>query len=177
MNPSVPTPSLLPRGRRLGAMRAGLFLATLTFCTFSSAEAEVPAGATEARRETQAFLERWNDAMAAQDAPIIHAFYVDDPRFRWFEDGLLRYRAVGEILGALKQFPPGSHFETSLSEMEAEWLAPGLIQGSAKFRTRVTMPGNSFAYGGVFTFVLERAGTDWKFLRGHTSTVRPERTR
>ena len=102
---------------------------------------------------------------------------MDDPRFRWFEDGLLRYRSGEEIVGALNGFPPGTRIETSLSEIEAEWLGAKNITGSAKFRTRVTMPGQSFEYGGVFTLVVERAEGGWKFLRGHTSTARPERTR
>jgi hypothetical protein len=41
----------------------------------------------------------------------------------------------------------------------------------------VTMPGQAFEYGGVFTLLFERVGGGWKFLRGHTSTVRSDRTR
>jgi ketosteroid isomerase-like protein len=159
------------------AVSAGWLLVVLTLRAFAATGAETPAVATEARAEMQTFLTRWNDAMAAQDAPAIRASYVDDPRFCWFEDGVLRYRSVEEILRALQQFPPGTRIETSLSNIEGERLASNLIHGSARFRTRVTMPGRSFEYGGVFTLVLERVGPGWRFLRGHTSTLRPEQGR
>lgn len=161
--------------RRAGP--AGLLLWVLTLCGAPAAFAAAPASPTEARQELQAFLARWNDAMSAQNAPAIRASYVADDRLRWFEDGALRYRATDEILHALAQFPPGSRIETTLTEIEGEWLTPKLIQGSATFRTRVTMPGRSFEYAGVFTLVIERDGPDGRFLRGHTSTTRPGRAR
>jgi hypothetical protein len=158
-------------------VRTCLFLVAPILSTLVFAGTETPEATTGAPQKLRVFLTRWNDAMAAQDAPTIRASYVADDRLRWFEDGALRYRTREEILRALSQFPAGTRIETTLAEIEGEWLTAKLIQGSARFRTRVTMPGHSFEYGGVFTLVIERDGADWRFLRGHTSTVRPERGR
>lgn len=163
-------------GRRLGATRrtvqGGLILFVLTLRVIAAAAPESPPSTAEARQELRPFLERWNAAMATHDTATIQTSYVPDDRLRWFEDGALRYRSVEEILNALRQFPPGTHIVTSLSEIEAEWLTPQLIHGSAQFRTRMSMPGQTFEYAGVFTLVIERTETGWRFLRGHTSTIR-----
>lgn len=176
-SPAMPTLSVRRSGSMRAAARIGLVLMALALQVIALADTENPTAAPEAPQELRPFLERWNDAMAAPDVAAIRKAYVADDRLRWFEDGALRYRSVEEILRALQQFPAGTRIETSLSEIEGQWLAPKLIHGSARFRTRVIMPGQSFEYGGVFTFVIERDGADWRFLRGHTSTVRPERRR
>lgn len=172
MNSALPTQPARWFGATERAVRAGLFLLVLTLRVIASTTPEIPASATAARQELHTFLERWNDAMAAQDTSTIRASYVADDRLRWFEDGALRYRSAEEILNALLQFPPGTRVLTTLSEIEAERLAPNLIHGSAHFRTRVMMPGQTFEYAGVFTLVIERADAGWRFLRGHTSTIR-----
>lgn len=178
MNFATTTKLHVPRTGSLRAIvRTCLFLVVQTLPTLVLAGTETADATTGAPQELRAFLARWNDAMTAQDAPAIRASYVADDRLRWFEDGTLRYRTREEILRALSQFPAGTRIETTLAEIEGEWLTAKLIQGSARFRTRVTMPGHSFEYGGVFTLVIERDGADWRFLRGHTSTSRPERGR
>jgi ketosteroid isomerase-like protein len=165
------------RGRVWVIVQSGVLTLILTLCCLVAAEPEASAPGVDATRELQAFLEKWNHAVAAHDVERIRESYADNARFRWFEDGVLHYRSREEIVGALGQFPPSTRIETSLSEIEAEWMGANRMVGSAKFRTRVTMPGQAFEYGGVFTLLFERVGGGWKFLRGHTSTVRSDRTR
>lgn len=157
--------------------KAGILALALTIGGLVAGEPKTAAPAADAQRQLQAFLEKWNHAVATHDVAGIRESYSESAVFRWFEDGVLRYRSREEIVGALSQFPTGTRIETTLSEIEAEWLGESRMIGSARFRTRLTMPGQSFEYGGVFTLVVERAGHNWKFLHGHTSTVRPERPR
>lgn len=177
MNSCSPALSIPPWSRLGQAVKAGVLTLALTLGSLVAAEPKPSAPAADAHRELQAFLEKWNRAVAAHNVEGIRESYADNARFRWFEDGMLRYRSRDEIVGALSQFATGTHIETSLSEIEAEWLGANQMVGSAKFRTRVTMPGQAFEYGGVFTLLVERAGGGWRFLHGHTSTVRPERPR
>lgn len=177
MNPSSPELSI-PRWGRLGqAAKAGVLTLALTLGGLVAAEPKPSASALDAHRELQAFLEKWNRAVATHDVAGIRESYSENAVFRWFEDGVLRYRSREEIVSALSQFPTGTRIETTLSEVEAEWLGENRMIGSARFRTRLMMPDQSFEYGGVFTLLVERAGGGWKFLHGHTSTMRPERPR
>lgn len=171
------TPASPRDGLVSGVLRVSLLALVLLTARAAAASAEPSPSEMPAPSELQSFLHRWNDAMAARESAAIRAAYVDDDRFRWFEDGALRYRGVGEILHALQQFPPGTRLETSLADIEGVRLSPTVILGSATFRTRVALPGQAFEYGGVFTLVIEHDGTRWRFLRGHTSTLRPERPR
>lgn len=171
------TPASPQNERRAVVLRASLLALVLLTARAIAASTESSPPATPGPSELPSFLHHWNDAMTARDSAAIRAAYVDDDRFRWFGDGALRYRNVEEILRALQQFPPGARIETSLADIEGVRLSPTAILGSAKFRTRVALPGQSFEYSGVFTLVIEHNGARWRFLRGHTSTLRPERSR
>lgn len=120
--------------------------------------------------EILTFLDAWNTAIAAGDRDAVRAAYVADPRFRWFEDGALRYRSVDEVLGGMDALGPGTEIRTELTNVETEPLSHRLAHGSASFETRLTMPQGAFSFGGVFTMLLERDDDGWRFVTGHTST-------
>lgn len=127
--------------------------------------------------EVQAFLQRWNTAIAEGNASAVRSAYSDSPRFAWHEDGALRYRSREEIVASLGSFPPGTRVTTELSEIAARELAHPHVHVSAAFRTRLTMPSGPFAFSGVFTATLERTAEGFVFVDGHTSTKRPESRR
>lgn len=161
----------------LTSVATGVLLAMsllLGACASSTSRVVAP---DEMRAEINTFLQEWNAAIAAQDQERIRAAYVNDGRFRWFEDGQLRYSSADEIVGALRQFPPGTQVETELSEITIEPVSNDAAVGSASFQTRIAMPGSNFEFGGVFTMLMERGGRGWVFVHGHTSTRRPADTR
>lgn len=104
----------------------------------------------------------------------IRSAYVADSRFQWFEEGVLTYRSSGELVKKLSQFPKGTKIDTRLSDINVRLLTDKLAYGSATFRTKITMPTGPFEFSGVFTMLLERDAGRWKFVSGHTSTVRPQ---
>jgi Domain of unknown function (DUF4440) len=120
----------------------------------------------------QRFLSDWNAALAAGDRQAVRAAYSNSPDFRWHEDGVLRYRSADEVLAALDQFPPGTRLSTTLSDITVLPLGNEKYNVSAAFKTRIGMPNGAFEFGGVFTAVLERKGSNFAFLTGHTSSVR-----
>lgn len=118
------------------------------------------------------FLDEWNTAIAKGDAAAIRSAYVADTRFQWFEDGILTYRSSDEIVEKLSKFPEGTKIDTKLSDIGVRLLTAKTAYGSASFRTKITLPTGPFEFSGVFTMLLEKDGGRWKFISGHTSTVR-----
>ena len=125
-----------------------------------------------------AALEAYRATFVARDFDRTVAFYADDPQFRWYENGELRYgskaavaealRAVGAKLRALEL----SYFETTVTP-----LAPGVAAVSTRFAEKVTdSTGVLHGYAGVFSATMVHADSGWRFLVGHTSIVVPEPT-
>lgn len=125
-----------------------------------------------------AALGSYRAAFVARDFDRAVAFYADDPQFRWFENGELRYgskaavadalRAVGANLRSLEL----SYFETTVTP-----LAPGVAAVSTRFAEKVAdTTGALHGYAGVFTATMVHADSGWRFLVGHTSIVVPEPT-
>ena len=118
------------------------------------------------------FLDSWNAALAARDKVAVRAAYSESPDFRWFEDGILRYRSAEAVVAALDQFPPGTKLDTTLADVSVLPLEGNRVHVSAGFKTRIAMPQGAFEFSGVFTAVLERKDAGYAFLVGHTSSMR-----
>mgnify|MGYP001354374038 CR=1 FL=1 len=123
--------------------------------------------------EINAFLDKWNIAIARSDLAAIQSAYVADARFQWFEEGVLTYRSSSEIIEKLGKFPKGTSIDTKLSDIDVRLLTDKLAYGNAAFRTKLSMPSGHFEFKGVFTMLLEKTNGHWTFLSGHTSTVPP----
>lgn len=121
--------------------------------------------------EINAFLDKWNIAIAKSDLAAIQSAYVADARFQWFEDGVLTYRSSREIIEKLAEFPKETSIDTKLSDIDVRLLTDKLAYGSASYTTKIKMPSGPFEFRGVFTMLLERENDRWKFVSGHTSTV------
>lgn len=138
----------------------------------------VPGGRSTAaedhvRGQVVAFLQEWISAIAANDSEAIRPMYVcDAARFAWFEDGVLRYTSVGEIIEALRGFPPGTTIQTELSDIAVMPLSTRDAYASARFETRIDMATGPFSSDGVFTVLLELTDDGWVMVQGHTSRRR-----
>ena len=153
------------------------FISTLLLAMFCSLAAQEksnrpPVPVDNFKVEIKDFLDEWNTAIAKGDAAAIRSAYVADARFQWFEDGVLTYRSSGEIVDKLRQFPKGTKIDTRLSDINIRLLTDKLAYGNASFSTKIALPTGPFEFSGVFTMLLERHDGQWKFVSGHTSTVR-----
>lgn len=146
-----------------------LFLAWLF--SLSAQEKSNPVPVDNFKFEINAFLDKWNNAIAKSDLATIRSAYVNDARFQWFEEGVLTYRSSGEIINKLSQFPKGTTIDTQLSNIDVRPLTDKLAYGSASYATKIVMPTGPFEFSGVFTMLLERDNGRWKFVSGHTSTI------
>lgn len=131
-----------------------------------------PPPAPDVERGVEAFLVDYLAAIGARDAARIRDAYVADGRFIWMEDGEPRYRSAVEVLAALENFPPGSALRTELKDLTVVPVGHGAAHAWAGFRTTIGEGPTAFSFGGTMSFTLERQGTSWKVVAGHSSTPR-----
>ena len=101
------------------------------------------------------------------------AFYANDPRFRWVEDGSIKYDSQAQIKRALEGI-------ASLGKVETVYGAPRIwalndqqVNLFVKFKTTVVerKSGETFSFSGAVTAVMEESEHGWQFVTGHTSTT------
>lgn len=124
----------------------------------------------------QSTLSAWRDALNAKDFASAATFYSNDPAFRWFEDGELKYRSGKEIGDVMKAMAPVFRsFAVTLIEPEITALAPGVAVVTTNFAQKMTdTSGQTVGFAGALSFTMVRGDSGWKFLVGHTSTVLPQ---
>jgi len=112
--------------------------------------------------------------IAAKQWDSVARMYVDDARFRWIEDGVVRYRSAAEVRQALAGLPSGMRVETTYDDTEIVPLALGIATASTLFETRFAdSTGRGFGFGGAITMTLVHETGGWRFLGGHTSSPKP----
>lgn len=144
----------------------------------SGCQAAVPAMSTEHARALEdsvlAILEDLGAATNAGDRDRALALYDRDPRFRWVEDGRVRYTSVDGIAAGLAELD--SLFESAEIEWvdpEAVALAPGVGAVSSGYRqVFADGEGGRFSLEGAITFTAVHRQEGWRLLLGHTSTLR-----
>ncbi len=85
--------------------------------------APAPAGLSDAhaaaiRDSVEAVLEVHRQLSAVQAWDSVAALYADDSRFRWVEDGAVRYRSAAEIRRAFAALPPSVQVQTTYHDTE-----------------------------------------------------------
>ena len=157
-------------------MRESTSLLSLTLvCAIAACDRSGPPEAIVAevlQPEVNAFLESYLSVIAARDTAQLRAFYVDDGRFVWFEDGGLKYRSADEIIAALAALPVDALIRTDVSDTRVVRLGRTGADVSTKFRTVIGDSVSGFEYGGVISFALEKGADGWRIVSGHSSTAR-----
>lgn len=152
---------------RIRSMVAVCIAALLVAC----AQLQQTQGAgSKLTEEVAAFLSDYLAAIGSRDVARIRAAYVSDARFGWIEDGKVRYRSVDEVLASLATFPAGSAIRTELKDLAVVPVSQSGAYAWATFRTSVGEGPSGFTFGGAISFTLERHGTAWKIVGGHTSS-------
>lgn len=157
--------------------RAGLLLlGMLAACGSGAApNALTPEHSAAIRDSVTATLEQFRAAFAARNVDAVMRFYANDPRFRWIEDGELRYESKGAVATALKKFMPTfTAVELSYFDPVVTPLAPGIAAVATRFAQKVTdSSGVTRGFAGAMSMTLVHADSGWRFLLGHTSSVVP----
>ena len=131
------------------------------------------AHATAMRDSVQALLAEFTTRFAAKEWDSVGRFYAEDARFRWVEDGVVRYRSAAEVRRALAAVPASMRIKTTYRDTEVLPLAPGLASVVTQFQTSFAdSAGRGFTFGGAITMTLVHLQDGWKFLGGHTSSPR-----
>jgi hypothetical protein len=84
--------------------------------------------------------------------------YADDARFRWVENGVVRYRSAADVRQALARLASAMRIETTYQDTEILPIAPGLASVVTRFQTRFGDPAaGGFTFGGAITMTLIHA--------------------
>ena len=177
-------------GPMLALSGALLWIAACAPGVDDAAEAALEVSSRELRAEVQEWFDGFRAAQERGDAAEIASYYALDSRFRWFEEGTLRYSSPGEIEASLQQLAGMGEVSTSYDDLEILITGPSSALMHTRFRTTIGGGdgGESFAFAGVITASLLRtpglpsadgegtAAPSWKFLIGHSSTERPQQS-
>lgn len=120
-------------------------------------------------------LTAWQEAFNARDFARAAAYYSNDPEFRWFENGELKFRSGREIGDTMRANAPGFRsLALSLITPEITPLAPGVALVTTNFAEKITdTTGQMTGFAGAISMTLVHADSGWKFLSGHSSLVAP----
>jgi hypothetical protein len=119
-------------------------------------------------RETLSLFRRYQ---STSQWDSLSRLYADDDRFRWVENGVVRYRSAADVRQALARLASVMRIETTYQETEILPIAPGLASVVTRFQTRFGDPAaGGFTFGGAITMTLIHAAEGWRILGGHTSS-------
>lgn len=117
-------------------------------------------------------LDSLRAAFGRRDPEAAAAFYADDPRFRWVEDGRVRYASRAQMRDALRQMTGLRDLDLSFFDPIVTPVAPGVAVLVTNFAQKVVDGGGTArGFAGVMTATVIHAGGRWMFLVGHTSAA------
>ncbi|MES2305097.1 MAG: nuclear transport factor 2 family protein [Gemmatimonadota bacterium] len=159
--------------------RIAAFLIAISACraapVATPTSALTPAHSAAIADSVSATLGEYRAAFAARDIDATMRFYADDPRFRWVEDGELRYSSKAEVAAALRAFVPSlKAIELSYYDPVVTPLAPGVAVVATRFAQKITdSAGVMRGFAGAMSMTLIHGDSGWRFLVGHTSSLVP----
>ncbi len=124
--------------------------------------------------EVSSFLEAYQLAIDSRDIDVLRPLYVDDGRFEWVEDGLVRYRSADDVLAGLAGLPSDATVRTEYEGRTITSVGDAGATVSTSFRTVIGEGPSAFEFGGMMTTVLEKDQTGWRIISGHTSSASPD---
>lgn len=140
-------------------------------CGLSAAEQSV---SEAAEAEVLALLAAYSAAVEEGRWEDVAGLYSDQPGFEWAEDGRIAYRSLEELRSGFEEVASQfSGAETEFTDVVVDLLAPATAHVRATVSQRFfRADGSGFDFTVIFTAVVVERGGAWKFLKGHTSTVR-----
>ena len=167
------------RARRgAAAAFAGLWAIAIA-CGPSSGTADAPAfddaHRAAIRDSVQVFLAEYSALVESGAYDRLIGLYADVEDFVWIEDGRVAYRSRAEIEEAFAGLRSmNAEVRTTYVDPDIVALAPGLASVASGLDQEFVMESGSFGFQGAVSATLVHTPDGWRFLRGHTSTVRPD---
>ena len=159
-----------------GWCTAAVIAAVLALGAGSVAGATAMSAAQDARvdSEVRAALERFAGRVNAADWEAVIDCYAADPRFRWLEDGEVRYGSRDEVAEAYRGLGGVfTEFEILLTAVRVQPLADDAAAVSLLFhQSMATASGMRLEIEGAILATMIDSDGVWRFLLGHTSTRR-----
>lgn len=128
-----------------------------------------------AAREARAAFQRYTEAFNAGRDLDAMAFYSDDSRFHWVEDGRLAYTSaamIRESVTQVRKLFPTMAFEPG--EIRTTVFGRDAVQLTVPFAQRLVDGGGvESKFDGSMTLSLTKASGSWRAISGHTSIRRP----
>ncbi len=128
-----------------------------------------------AAREARGAFSRYTEAFnGGRDADAI-AFYSDDSRFHWIEDGRLAYTSaamIRESIAGVRKLFPTMVFEPG--DVRTTVFGRDAVQLTVPFAQRLVDGGGvESRFEGTMTLSLTKSSGSWRAISGHTSIRRP----
>ena len=166
--------------------RCTTFLLLVTIVLSACREQETPFDPEAVENEVLATLSEYASVANSGDIDAALGFYIQDSRFRWVEDGVIRYTSYADLEQAIRSFAAFGSFRTEYEDPYVNALTADHAQLFTSFKTTVGDGGKGgaadadaddgetggFSYSGAVTMNLVRTETGWKIMAGHTSTAR-----
>jgi len=124
--------------------------------------------------EVETFLGAYRTAIDAKQIERLRTMYVDDGRFRWIEDGQVRYRSPEDVMAALAALPNDAGIQTEYENTEVTVVGTRSASAGSTFRTTMGEGPSAYSFGGMITMVLEQGAEGWRIVEGHTSSFRDQ---
>lgn len=163
------------KGSKKGKAKAKASAARSTRRAVPDVPVRAAADDSSAGREARDAFERYTEAFnGARDAEAI-AFYSDDSRFHWVEDGRVAYTSaamIRESISGVRKLYPTLRFEPG--EVRTTVFGRDAVQLTVPFVQRLVDGGGVEAkFEGTMTLSLTKASGSWRVIAGHTSIKRP----
>ncbi len=122
--------------------------------------------------EVLATLDAYGASINSADFDMALTFYSEDSRFFWAEDGKVKYNSRADISAAFAELATYGKTKVEYGERIVTVLSPEVATLLVEHKTTVASDRGEFSFSGLLTITLLKTGEDWKFVSGHTSTVR-----
>ena len=130
---------------------------------------------SSAAREARAAFARYTEAFNAGRDLDAMAFYSDDSRFHWVEDGRTAYTSaamIRESVAQVRRLFPTMAFEPG--DVRTTVFGRDAVQLTVPFAQRLVDGGGvESRFEGSMTLSLTKASGSWRAISGHTSIRRP----
>lgn len=128
-----------------------------------------------AAREARAAFARYTEAFNAGRDLDATAFYSDDSRFHWVEDGRLAYTSaamIRESVAQVRKLFPTMAFDPG--DVRTTVFGRDAVQLTVPFSQRLVDGGGvESRFEGSMTLSLTKSSGSWRAIAGHTSLRRP----
>lgn len=127
------------------------------------------------QNEVAGVLEAYVDQVNARGIQGLEAYFSDDERFYWVEDGRLQYPDRDSLIAGIAQFyPQVDSVNMVINKKEIQVINRNFATLYAEYvEDFVLNSGYAFTLDGAITSLMIREDSTWKFLNGHSSIKKP----